>query len=174
MLNFRAFTTAILVVGFLAGCETTTSLEEATLGDSLNIVSVVVETDALSGVSGRAFSRSNAQIGADIQAAAQTALRSGSDPDGLPSEVRIDVTEVTLANAVDRAVAQASLIRADLTVIGQGGSIIVPTQEVVGTSEGLRLGGTIGALTTPGVNKDYSDTVAGFAATLKSLLFPEQ
>ena len=173
MFHFRIIAAASVALGLLAGCSTA-ELQKSALPAALNVVSVVVDAGSLDGIEGRSIARSNAQITADIEGAVRRAFAAKSQPNGTPVQVTIDVQEVKLANAVDRVAAQASTIHADLTVVSEAGATVVPTQRIVGTSEGVRLAGTFGALTTPGVDKDYSDTVAGFAATLQTLLFPEQ
>lgn len=174
MIMRRKFAGMLMALTVLAGCEATTSLEVATpLGSDLNVTAVSVDAGSLTMVVGRDFDRSAEGVAADVMVAVETALAQESVVGGRDVTVNVALKEVELANIASRIVAQASNIRADVTVTAADGSVVVPTQEVVGNSAGIRLAGTLGAVTTPTVMQDYQDTVLGFSQTLQKLIFPE-
>lgn len=160
-----------LAAALLASCSTASVQRVAGTG-ALNVTEVIVDTTGVPGITGRDLSRSSAALAADIDNAVTQTIAASSNPAGTPAVVSIDVAEVKLANVVSRAAAQTSLIRGTLTVTGEDGSVIVPSQEITGTSAGLRLAGTAGAILTPTVENDYRETLTGFAQTVNKLLFP--
>ena len=174
MLANRHIISSLVAAGLLAGCGGTSELQDAVLPSKLNVVEVTIDMSDFEGVEGRELSRTEDEIAADVGNAVATALAEKSDPSGAAATVEIALKRIELANPVSRAVAQSSNIRADVSVVTEDAVRIVPMQAVVGNSDGIRLAGTLGVLTTPGVDKDYSDTVAGFAMTLQQLLFEGQ
>ncbi|MEM9318905.1 MAG: hypothetical protein AAGA70_07840 [Pseudomonadota bacterium] len=162
-----------LAAGLLAGCATVEATRVASAPTALNVVSVNVSATAETGIVGRQFARSPEEIVSDVEAAVATALLERSDAAGTPVEVDIALGPVDLTNIAERALAQASSVTAIVSVTTVDGAAVLPSQEIVSSARGLRLPGVAGAISTPTVAQDYSNTITGFAVTLGNAIFPE-
>ena len=173
MFAHRHITGVAVSAAILAGCSTTRLNDVTRSTGDLNVTEVIVSLDNMEPVSGRSFNRSKAQFQQELRVAVWDVLRASSNPEGTPATVMLDVKNMSLSNIAMRTLGQLSSITADLTVTSEAG-VIVPRQTVVGESDGIRLAGTFGAVTVPGLDKDYSQTVYGFAYTIEDLLFDKQ
>ena len=126
---------------------------------------VRVDTSSFSGIEGRDFDLSPAEIASDIGRALGRRMGGGG-----PSNANIDVRlkKVQLTSPVAAfAFGGPSAIEAEVTVTDAStGAILFGPESVRGTSEFLRLPGVIGVATSPTPEQDYRQTVQGFAAAV--------
>ena len=175
MIQARTISLGLIAAAALAGCNTTEPLLDESVSQGLVVRSVTVDVSALQkGITGRESDKTPAQVKADVEQALRATLL-GPDARRGNAEVLVQITSVRLVSPGQKfalgSLGGASAITGVITVTGAGsGSVLLAPTEVSASSEELRLGGVIGALTTPSVEKDYADTVAGFANNVKTRL----
>lgn len=145
-------------------------LVDQTRAQTLVVGNIDVDMSQFAGVRGREFPVPPEQVAADIT----QALRAVLDRPGTPNaDVKLVVQQVALASAGQAFVLGGqSQIAGTLTVTDRStGQVVVPPTQVTGISEQVRLGGVVGALTTPAAEKDYRQTLRGFAASIHQQLY---
>jgi hypothetical protein len=139
----------------------------------LTVRNVTVDTSAIEGVKGRkmSFDMPPDQIAADITAALREKL--GATPAG-NGDVVVKVQTVRLMSRLQEyALGGASYIKGEITVTDVAtGREIVPATKITGASQRLRIGGIIGAVVAPTAQKDYEQTLKGFAQNVLVRLSP--
>ena len=144
---------------------------------SINVRAVSVDVSSLAqAVEGREISVSKAQLQRDLTAALTKSLAQASDPNGTPVQVAVQVSKVQLTSPLRAAVAAGpSFVEGFVSVMALGGDAVVMAPTALkGSSEAVRLPGTIGIVTSPSAEKDYRQTLDGFAETVKKALTGDQ
>ena len=163
---------SFIAVTALAACETA-PLISPEAAQSVSVRNVVVDTSAIEGLSGgRDLEVAPAKINSDVTAAMRTFLN--ASPNG-NSDVAVTVTQVKLLSPGEAFLLGGnSFIKGIIKVQGSDGTEILAATEILGTSQQVRLGGIIGAATSPSPEKDYANTVTGFATSARDQLFGRQ
>ena len=164
----RAFG-ALMLLLLVTGCAQPVLVTEDR-SQSLVIGQIDVDMSMFEGMKGREFTVPPEQIAADIAGE----LRAVLDRPGAPNaSLDLRVSTLRLVSPGQAfALGGQSQIQGVLTVVDDAtGDAIVPATAVVGISEQIRLGGVIGAVTSPAADKDYRQTLRGFAASIHQQLY---
>ena len=166
-LRFRAIF-VFLTLAVLAAC--TEPLMTQGQSENLVVRNISVDVSALSGVTGRQIDVPAEQIGADVKAALEKALaRPG--PGNADLAVVVQSVKLTSPGAA-AAFGGNSKISVLMTITdAKTGDVLLPTREVRGYSDVLRLPGVIGVATSPSRENDYRQTVDGFAQSVKEQIY---
>jgi hypothetical protein len=158
----------LLGAGLLAACEVP-PLVDAETASTINVRNVVVDTSQIKGLSGgREYQVSPEKINSDLTAALRQFMN--ASPTG-NTDVAVTVTKVKLVSPGEALLLGGnSFITGIIKVQGADGSEVLPATEIFGSSQMARLGGLIGAATSPSPQKDYLDTVTGFATSARDRL----
>lgn len=147
----------------LAGC--VQPLVQEDVQQALRVGSITVDASAIKPIGGgREITLTHSQIEADLKAALTAEMvRPGQGPGNADVLVRVD--EIWLVSRGQSfAVGGTSAMTGTLSVRDSAtGKIILAETRVGGVNRNLRLGGVLGVLTAPAPEKDYRDTLAGFA-----------
>lgn len=161
-LTRRAFALLPLAL-VLTGC--VTPLVEPEVQKSLVVRNITVDASAIKPVmGGREITLTRSGIERDLKAALTAEMiRPGQGKGNADVVVRVD--EIYLVSRGQSfALGGNSAMTGTLTVTEAGsGKVILDAVRVGGMNENLRLGGVLGALTAPAPEKDYQDTLRGFA-----------
>ena len=172
-MNIKLSLFSLITVAFVAACSNTTDISRAKSDTGpLKLNNVIVSTDeTLTRSNGRDVGKSAAEFRADLSAALTKELSPVSDPNGLPADVKVNVTEVYLARVVDRAFLGTSYIESTISVVDAetGEEIVAPTK-VRGDSDHFRGPLPVGAITTQSLAKDYRSAINGYAKALAASL----
>ena len=154
---------------FMAACEPVVLVDE-TRSQSLVVGSVDIDVSQFAGLKGREFKLPPEQVAADIERELRAVLTRSGAPN---ADLKLVVTDFRLVSPGQAfALGGQSSITGMLSVVDRAtGAVIVPPTKVVGLSEQLRLGGVIGAVTSPAADKDYRQTLRGFAASIHQQLY---
>lgn len=154
---------ASAVLATLSAC--VTPLVEETVQQSLVVRSIRVDASAIKPIAGgREITLTRQQIEADLKAALMAEMVKPGQGAG-NADVVVKVEEIHLVSRGQSfALGGNSSMTGILKVTEAGtGKVILPETQVGGMNQNLRLGGVIGVLTAPSADKDYKDTIAGFA-----------
>ena len=167
-LAVRMFAALSLFI-LMAACAPTVLVDESR-SQSLVVGSIDIDTSQFAGLKGREFQLPPEQVAADIERELRAVL---TRPGAANADIKLVVSNFRLVSPGQAfALGGQSAITGTLTVVDQAtGAEIVPPTEVVGISEQLRLGGVIGAVTSPAADKDYRQTLRGFAASIHQQLY---
>ncbi|MEL7131954.1 MAG: hypothetical protein AAGK77_06040 [Pseudomonadota bacterium] len=136
-----------------------------------DIVSTTVRVDTASfaGIEGRDINVPSRQIASDITSALSRRM-DGFGPSNAIIDVRLDKVQLTSPGSAF-AFGGPSAIEARVTVTdAESGAILFGPQDIRGTSEFVRLPGVIGVATSPTPERDYDQTVEGFAIAVQSAI----
>ncbi|WP_299047989.1 hypothetical protein [uncultured Tateyamaria sp.] len=150
----------------LAACMDGTPQSQSRVSPADIVANVVrVDTSAFTGIEGRNLDISAAQIASDIGRALGRRMGSGG-PSNANIDVRLGTVRLT-SPASAFAFGGPSAIEAEVVVTDAStGAVLFGPEQVRGTSEFLRLPGVIGVATSPSPERDYDQTVQGFAAAV--------
>ncbi len=167
----RAIRSLILMSLFfvLSACAQPVLVSEAQ-SRALVVGTIDIDMSRFQGVTGREFKLSPAQVEADVRKALRAVL---ARPGNANADIKLVLDRVRLVSPGQAfAVGGQSSITGTLSVVGRANNTaIVPPTEVSGISEQVRLGGVIGAVTSPTADKDYQQTLRGFAASVHKQLY---
>lgn len=152
-----------LAVAGLTGC--VTPFVEESVQQSLVVNTITVDASAIKPIGGgREITLTHGQIEKDLKAALTAQMVKPGQGKG-NADVRVMVEEIYLVSRGQSfAIGGSSAMTGTLTVTETGtGKVILAPTKVGGASETLRLGGVLGAITAPSAEKDYADTIGGFA-----------
>jgi hypothetical protein len=169
MINRRNFLAAGALT-LLAACSAPTLVDES-VSANWWVRDVFVDTSELSGVSGRSLAVASDQVGSDVDRALRQQLRGLSRAQPVNVEVKIESVRL-VSPGQSLLVGGLSTISGTVRVIdARSGEVLLPTSKISGSAQGYAPGGIIGALSRPSPEKDYQNTVAGFAVNTRKLLF---
>ena len=139
--------------------------------EALDVRAVAVDASGVR-LEGRQYSVSQSELRSDFETALSAALATGSVAGATPVRVDVTLTGLRLAPPPERIAGATSTATGIVRVTETGSDrVIVPSTEVTGNSENFRAVLGLGLVTTPGIDKDYSGTVNGFADTVRQTLF---
>jgi len=132
---------------------------------------VTVDTSAFSGIEGREISLPPEQVASDLRTAVAQRLSANGT---VMANVTLRLKRVVLTSPGSAfAFGGPSAIEAEIVATDAStGAVLFGPELVRGRSETVRLPGVIGAATSPSVERDYDQTVAGFAVAVQSTLNP--
>ncbi|WP_299552016.1 hypothetical protein [uncultured Tateyamaria sp.] len=154
----------------LAACMTTAPATGSRVGPADIVANVVrVDTSSFIGVEGRTLDIPPEKIASDIMRALGRRMGAGG-----PSNANIDIAlqRVRLTSPGSAfAFGGPSSIKAEVAVTdAQTGTLLFGPEVVLGTSEFVRLPGVIGVATSPSPERDYDQTVEGFAVAVTAAI----
>lgn len=157
---------ALALIGALGACMDTAPQSQSRVSPADIVANVVrVDTSSFGGIEGRTLDIPTAKIASDIGRALGRRMGNGG-----PSNANIDVRLLSVrltSPASAFAFGGPSAIEAEVTVSDAAtGDVLFGPEQVRGTSEFLRLPGVIGVATSPSPERDYDQTVQGFAAAV--------
>jgi len=137
---------------------------------TLVVGEIDIDMSQFQGVTGREFKLSPAQVEADVRQALRAVL---ARPGKANADLTLVLDRVRLVSPGQAfALGGQSVITGTLSVVARANNTaIVPPTEVSGISEQVRLGGVVGAVTSPSADKDYQQTLRGFAASVHKQLY---
>ena len=165
----------VILLSFLALLGCTPRLLEDQAAANLVVRNVSVDTSAITGVDGRkmAYDVAPAQIKADLETALRARLRATPQGNG---DVVVQITAVRLMSRMQEfMLGGASYVQGVITVTDVAtGKQIVPPTKALSTSRRFRVGGPIGAAVAPTAERDYQQTIEGFAMNVLVRLSPSR
>ncbi|MEM8656161.1 MAG: hypothetical protein AAGF36_15590 [Pseudomonadota bacterium] len=170
MTHHIRFALGLLGALALAACMTTEpSGSTGRFSADMATNTVRVDTASFSGIEGRDLTVPPRQIASDIMRALNTRM-DGTGPSNAVIDVRLDKVELTSPGSAF-AFGGPSAIEARVTVTdAESGALLFGPRNIRGTSETVRLPGVIGVATSPTPERDYDQTVQGFAAAVHSAI----
>ncbi len=153
-----------------------TPLVDEAMQQSLVVRSIKVDASGIKPIGGgREITLTNTQIETDLKAALTAQMIKPGQGKG-NADVLVTVTEIFLVSRGQSfALGGNSHMTGTLTVTEAGsGKVILAPTVVGGGNANLRLGGVLGALTAPMPDKDYADTLTGFAKQNTARLLGKQ
>lgn len=154
---------AIAVLSALSAC--VQPLVDETVQQSLTVRTITVDASAIKPIAGgREITLTRSQIEADLKAALTAEMVKPGQGAG-NADVLVKVEEIWLVSRGQSfAMGGNSTMTGTLTVTEPAtGRVILAETKVGGMNETLRMGGIIGVLTAPSADKDYQQTLLGFA-----------
>jgi hypothetical protein len=148
-----------------------TPLVDEAMQQSLVVRSIKVDASGIKPIGGGR----ETQIETDLKAALTAQMIKPGQGKG-NADVLVTVTEIFLVSRGQSfALGGNSHMTGTLTVTEAGsGKVILAPTVVGGGNANLRLGGVLGALTAPMPDKDYADTLTGFAKQNTARLLGKQ
>lgn len=166
----RRFLLLFGLLTFLSACAE--PLLEADVAQQIVPRTISVDVSKIEGVSGRAdeITVAPSKIQSDLTANLERTLARPGRPN---ADIALSVTKVRLVSPGQAfLLGGTSYIEGILQVTdSRSGAVLLAPTEVFGISEQLRLGGIVGAVTTPAADKDYQQTIRGFSAAIQERLY---
>ena len=146
-------------------------LADESVTRNLVVRDIYINTDNIEGIEGREIVVSPEKIRADLTMALISELGYRRSDTG-NADVVISITKVHLLSpGGSLMIGGNSFIKGVIKVTEVGtGKVLVPATKVTGLSEQKRLGGIIGAMSSPSAANDYRATIIGFARNVKNSL----
>ncbi len=145
-------------------------------GAAYVVKSVNVDTSRVAGIEGgRKIERSRKQMEQDVRSVVMAALAPHNKEGGRPVNVDIRVDQVRLSKATENAFFGASQMKGAATLVDAStGKVVHNLGEIESTADGFRIPvGLMGVLTTKTPDKDYQQTLAGFAHKVERGIYGE-
>lgn len=154
----------------VAACTDTAPQSPSRISPAQIVANVVrVDTSSFSGIEGRTLDIPREKIANDIGRALGRRLGNGG-PTNANIDVRVQRVRLTSPGSAF-AFGGPSSIEANVTVTDAGsGAVLFGPRDIRGTSEFLRLPGVIGVATSPSPERDYDQTVEGFAVAVSEAI----
>ncbi|WP_299165133.1 hypothetical protein [uncultured Tateyamaria sp.] len=132
---------------------------------------VIVDTSAFTGIEGREFALPPERVAGDLRTAVARQLSSTGT---VVANVTVRLKRVVLTSPGSAfAFGGPSAIEAEITATdARTGAVLFGPEPLRGTSATVRLPGVIGVATSPSAERDYDQTILGFAAAVQTTLNP--